>query len=96
MPDAFLAALAIESGSEWVTADRDYLVFQACVSGTLLNNLAPALESTVFTYHACSALEAQKLLLPEAGGAGIEERGPRLAHGEFNRRRAALALLPRA
>jgi len=22
--DAFLAALAIESGSEWVTADRDY------------------------------------------------------------------------
>ena len=24
VPDAFLAALAIESGSEWVTADRDY------------------------------------------------------------------------
>ncbi len=24
IPDAFLAALAIESGSEWVTADRDY------------------------------------------------------------------------
>jgi len=24
MPDAYLAALAIESGSEWVTADRDY------------------------------------------------------------------------
>ena len=24
IPDAFLAALAIESGSEWITADRDY------------------------------------------------------------------------
>lgn len=24
VPDAFLAALAIESGSEWMTADRDY------------------------------------------------------------------------
>ena len=24
MPDAFLAALAIESGSEWVTTDRDF------------------------------------------------------------------------
>ncbi len=24
VPDAFLAALAIESGSEWVTADHDY------------------------------------------------------------------------
>ena len=24
VPDAFLAALAIESGSEWATADRDY------------------------------------------------------------------------
>jgi toxin-antitoxin system PIN domain toxin len=24
VPDAFLAALAIESGSEWVTADRNY------------------------------------------------------------------------
>ncbi len=24
IPDAFLAALAIESGSEWVTTDRDY------------------------------------------------------------------------
>lgn len=24
VPDAFFAALAIESGSEWVTADRDY------------------------------------------------------------------------
>lgn len=24
VPDAFLAALAIESGSEWITADRDY------------------------------------------------------------------------
>jgi len=24
VPDAYLAALAIESGSEWVTADRDY------------------------------------------------------------------------
>jgi toxin-antitoxin system PIN domain toxin len=27
VPDAFLAALAIESGSEWVTADRDYYRF---------------------------------------------------------------------
>ena len=24
IPDAFLAALTIESGSEWITADRDY------------------------------------------------------------------------
>jgi hypothetical protein len=24
VPDAFLAALAIESGSEWITTDRDY------------------------------------------------------------------------
>ena len=24
IPDAFLAALAIESSSEWITADRDY------------------------------------------------------------------------
>lgn len=24
VPDAFLAALAIESGSEWITADRDF------------------------------------------------------------------------
>lgn len=24
VPDAFLAALAIESGSEWVSTDRDY------------------------------------------------------------------------
>lgn len=24
VPDAYLAALAIESGSEWVTTDRDY------------------------------------------------------------------------
>ncbi len=24
VPDTFLAALAIESGSEWITADRDY------------------------------------------------------------------------
>src|SRR6185312_10434979 len=24
IPDAFLAALAIESGSEWITSDRDY------------------------------------------------------------------------
>lgn len=27
IPDAFLAALAIESGSEWVTTDRDYSRF---------------------------------------------------------------------
>ena len=27
VPDAFLAALAIESGSEWITADRDYARF---------------------------------------------------------------------
>lgn len=27
VPDAYLAALAIESGSEWVTADRDYSRF---------------------------------------------------------------------
>jgi uncharacterized protein len=24
IPDAYLAALAIESGSEWITTDRDY------------------------------------------------------------------------
>jgi predicted nucleic acid-binding protein len=24
VPDAFLAALAIESGSEWISTDRDY------------------------------------------------------------------------
>ena len=28
VPDAYLAALAIESGSEWVTTDRDYSRFQ--------------------------------------------------------------------
>ena len=27
VPDAFLAALAIESGSEWITTDRDYAQF---------------------------------------------------------------------
>lgn len=27
VPDAFLAALAIESGSEWITTDRDYARF---------------------------------------------------------------------
>lgn len=27
IPDAYLAALAIESGSEWVTTDRDYTRF---------------------------------------------------------------------
>lgn len=27
IPDAYLAALAIESGSEWVTTDRDYARF---------------------------------------------------------------------
>jgi hypothetical protein len=28
VPDAYLAALAIESGSEWITTDRDYTRFQ--------------------------------------------------------------------
>ncbi len=28
VPDAFLAALAIESGSEWITTDRDYSRFK--------------------------------------------------------------------
>jgi toxin-antitoxin system PIN domain toxin len=28
IPDAYLAALAIESGSEWMTTDRDYSRFQ--------------------------------------------------------------------
>lgn len=28
VPDAYLAALAIESGSEWVTTDRDYARFR--------------------------------------------------------------------
>jgi uncharacterized protein len=27
LPDAYLAALAIESGSEWITTDRDYARF---------------------------------------------------------------------
>ena len=27
VPDAFLAALAIESGSEWISADRDFARF---------------------------------------------------------------------
>lgn len=27
VPDAYLAAVAIESGSEWITADRDYARF---------------------------------------------------------------------
>lgn len=27
VPDAFLAALAIEAGSEWITTDRDYARF---------------------------------------------------------------------
>lgn len=27
IPDAFLAALAIESGSEWITTDRDFARF---------------------------------------------------------------------
>ena len=27
VPDAYFAALAIESGSEWITADRDYARF---------------------------------------------------------------------
>ena len=29
VPDAYLAALAIESGSEWITCDRDYSRFPA-------------------------------------------------------------------
>lgn len=28
VPDAYLAALAIESGSEWITTDRDYARFK--------------------------------------------------------------------
>jgi hypothetical protein len=28
VPDAYLAALAIESGSEWITTDRDFARFQ--------------------------------------------------------------------
>jgi toxin-antitoxin system PIN domain toxin len=28
IPDAYLAALAIESGSEWITTDRDYARFK--------------------------------------------------------------------
>ena len=28
VPDAYLAALAIESGSEWITTDRDYSRFR--------------------------------------------------------------------
>jgi toxin-antitoxin system PIN domain toxin len=28
VPDAYLAALAIESGCEWITTDRDYSRFQ--------------------------------------------------------------------
>ncbi len=31
VPDAYLAALAIESGSEWITSDRDYGRFPALV-----------------------------------------------------------------
>lgn len=27
VPDAYLAALAIESGSEWITSDRDFSRF---------------------------------------------------------------------
>jgi uncharacterized protein len=27
VPDAYLAALAIESGSEWITTDRDFSRF---------------------------------------------------------------------
>ena len=27
IPDAYLAALAIESGAEWITTDRDYARF---------------------------------------------------------------------
>jgi predicted nucleic acid-binding protein len=29
VPDAFLAALAIEQGCEWITTDRDYARFPA-------------------------------------------------------------------
>jgi toxin-antitoxin system PIN domain toxin len=31
IPDAYLAALAIESGSEWVTTDRDYSRFPGLI-----------------------------------------------------------------
>ena len=30
VPDAYLAALAIESGSEWITTDRDFSRFPGC------------------------------------------------------------------
>lgn len=28
IPDAYLAAMAIESGTEWITTDRDYARFE--------------------------------------------------------------------
>jgi toxin-antitoxin system PIN domain toxin len=38
VPDAFLAALAIESGSEWITTDRDYSRFPGLSWRHPLNN----------------------------------------------------------
>ena len=35
VPDAYLAALAIESGSEWVTTDRGFARFPGLAGGTL-------------------------------------------------------------
>ena len=35
IPDAYLAALAIESGSEWITTDRDYERFPGLRSKVL-------------------------------------------------------------
>lgn len=38
VPDAYLAALAIESGSEWITSDRDYSRFPGLRWRHPLNN----------------------------------------------------------
>jgi toxin-antitoxin system PIN domain toxin len=38
VPDAFLAALAVESGSEWITTDRDYSRFPGLSWRHPLNN----------------------------------------------------------
>jgi predicted nucleic acid-binding protein len=42
-PDAYLAALAIESGSEWITTDRDFDRFPDCPGGILLKSSAEGL-----------------------------------------------------
>lgn len=38
VPDAYLAALAVESGSEWITTDRDYARFDGLRWRHPLNN----------------------------------------------------------